>query len=151
MAERFADAPYEVQASDTTQELLRSFVQINLGKAARYSEITDEMIANTFKMLRPEGANWSAVNMKSLIDELSTNILDTFETMDEEAVERIRTVAAAKEQAAVRAETAAKNADETAKASEAAADEAEKAAMTSSDPKVGERAVTARPGECNGT
>ncbi len=70
-------------------EVLKGIVDNNLGKAARYDEITDQMIESTFKECLSGNGNWSSVNIGTLLGSLGSKIKDTVITTDPETGDEI--------------------------------------------------------------
>ena len=60
------------------ESVIQALVASNLSDAARYSDLTDDIIKNTFKSLNTSGSNWSSVNIHAFMNALGEQIKDTY-------------------------------------------------------------------------
>ncbi len=67
---------YAVEGQTVLTDMLVPLVQRNLESAARYSEITQDVIAATFKEKNPNNLNWSKVNLYDFMTALGDKIKD---------------------------------------------------------------------------
>lgn len=67
-----------VNAANSIMDLfLRSFVALNLGDAAGYSEIDDDLIREAIKQMHTDGTDWSSVRLPAVLEYLGEQIADT--------------------------------------------------------------------------
>ena len=67
-----------VYAATISEHLLTNFVQQNLGSAARYNEVTTEMIEEAIESQHTDGTNWSAVILPNVLRWIGDSIADTY-------------------------------------------------------------------------
>ncbi len=60
------------------ESVIQALVASNLSDAARYSDLTDDIIKNTFKSLNTSGGNWSEVKIQAFLNALGEQIKDVY-------------------------------------------------------------------------
>ena len=67
-----------VNAANSIMDLfLRNFIALNIGEAANYSEVDDELIRETIKQVHTPGTEWSTVRLPAVLENIGDQIADT--------------------------------------------------------------------------
>ncbi len=60
------------------ESVIQTLVASNLSDAAKYTDLTDDIIKNTFRSLNTNGSNWSDVNIHAFLNALGEQIKDVY-------------------------------------------------------------------------